>query len=484
LISPEFFSMSRSPVSAAPQPLAHAFLAAICLTAALGGFLFGYDWVVIGGAKPFYEPFFRIPPNSWLQGFTMSSALFGCLIGAPLSGPASDRLGRRTPLILAATLFTLSALWTALAPDLVSFNLARALGGVGIGLASNISPLYIAEISPSAHRGRFVSLNQLTIVIGILAAQIVNWRIAGFVAEASTPETLRDSWNTQFAWRWMFAAESFPALLFFFLACAIPESPRWLVRSSRLEPARRILERVGGPHYAQAELVQIRASLAAEHAAPPQLRDLADPSLRKVLALGILLAVFQQWCGINVIFNYAQEVFQAAGYTVNDILWNIVITGAVNLLFTLIAIAAVDRLGRRPLMLAGAAGLALIYAVLGLGYFLHSRGPHMVALVVAAIACYAMSLAPVTWVVIAEIFPNRIRGTAMSVAVFALWMACTALTFSFPLLNRFLGPHGAFWLYGAVCLAGLLFLSRHLPETKNRSLEQIEQMLIRSYRKN
>ncbi len=454
------------------------FLWRICVVAAMGGLLFGYDWVVIGGAKPFYEPHFDITAHPVLQGWAMSSALIGCLVGALISGALTDRFGRKRLLILAGFMFTLSAIGTAAAWNFTWFNVFRVVGGVGIGLASNLSPMFIAEIAPARMRGRFVSINQLTIVIGILAAQIVNWLIAAPVPDDATIEFIRASWNGQFGWRWMFAAETVPAAAFFVLMFFVPESPRWLIKYGRLEQARQVLARVGGVAYADIEVRDIRATLAQDEIAQVHFRDLLEPRLLRIVGLGVFLAVFQQWCGINVIFNYAQEIFSAAGYGVSGIMLNIVITGVVNLAFTFVAIAAVDRFGRRGLMLIGSGGLAGIYAVLGAGFYMQSQGVHMLVLVVIAIACYAMSLAPVTWVVISEIFPNRIRGAAMSVAVTSLWIGCTGLTFLFPILNRAFGAHGTFWIYGAICVLGFVFICRKLPETKGKSLETIERELI------
>ena len=446
------------------------FLWLICIVAAMGGLLFGYDWVVIGGAKPFYEPFFDLTDSPFLQGWAMSSALVGCLVGAVISGLLSDKFGRKRLLITAGLLFTFSAIGTSLACDFTWFNIFRWIGGVGIGLASSLSPMYIAEISPAEMRGRFVSINQLTIVIGILAAQIVNWMIAEAGPNDATVQFIHESWNGQYGWRWMFGSETIPAFGFFLLMFFVPESPRWLVKRGRGEQARRILARIGGEAYARAEVADIQDTLASEEIARVNFKDLLEPKLRKVVALGVILAVFQQWCGINVIFNYAQEIFTAAGYGVSDIMFSIVVTGIVNLVFTFIAIYTVDRFGRRVLM--------LIYAVLGVCYYVESQGIHMLILIVSAIACYAMSLAPVTWVVISEIFPNRIRGAAMSIAVFWLWVGCTALTYTFPFLNRGLGVHGAFWLYGAICALGFIYIFRNLPETKGKSLEAIERELL------
>jgi sugar porter (SP) family MFS transporter len=456
-----------------------AFLWLVCLVAAMGGLLFGYDWVVIGGAKAFYEPFFRITDQTrLLRGWAQSSALVGCLIGAVVSGIISDKSGRKRLLILSGLLFTVSAIGTAFAWNFLFFNVFRIIGGIGIGLASNLSPMYIAEISPAAMRGRFVSINQLTIVIGILAAQIVNWLIAQPVPKGAGADYILSSWNGQYGWRWMFGAETIPALVFFLLMFFVPESPRWLLKYGKTSQATRILERLGGEQYAAIEVADIRKTLASEEIARVNFRDLAEPKLSKIVLLGVFLAVFQQWCGINVIFNYAQEVFAAAGYGVSDILFTIVITGVVNLVFTFVAIYTVDRFGRRILMLIGAGGLAGIYAVLGAGYYFRSTGIHMLILVVSAIGCYAMSLAPITWVVISEIFPNRIRGAAMSVAVFSLWVGCASLTLTFPYLKAGLGAHGAFWLYGVICVIGFIVIAAKLPETKGKSLEDIERELV------
>ena len=462
--------------------LAHynfAYLWRICLVAAMGGLLFGYDWVVIGGAKPFYEPFFNITDSTpFLRGFAQSSALFGCLIGAVLSGVLTDKFGRKRLLILSGLLFTVSAVGTGFAWDFTSFLVFRVIGGLGIGLASNLSPMYIAEISPAELRGRFVSINQLTIVIGILAAQVANLFIAQPVPEEATTQFILDSWNGQYGWRWMFGAETVPAFAFFALMFFIPESPRWLVKYGRDSLAEKILTRLGGAEYAQEQTQDIKNTLASEEIAKVNFKDLLEPKMTKIITLGVFLAVFQQWCGINVIFNYAQEVFEAAGYGVSDMLFSVVISGIVNLVATFVAIYTVDRIGRKVLMLIGAGGLAGIYAILGTGYFMESKGIHMLILIIVAIGCYAMSLAPVTWVLISEIFPNRIRGAAMSIAVFSLWVACTVLTLTFPYLKNALGAHGAFWTFGGICVFGFIFMYRYLPETKGKSLEDIERQLV------
>jgi len=447
------------------------------MVSAMGGLLFGYDWVVIGGAKPFYEKFFDITQSPNLQGWAMSCALIGCLLGAITSGAFSDQFGRKKLLIFSALLFTLSAIGTGASNAFTPFIFYRILGGIGIGLASNLSPMYIAEISPAAMRGKFVSLNQLTIVIGILLAQIANWQIAEPVALNASDAEILASWNGQMAWRWMFWAETIPAGLFFLLMFFVPESPRWLAKNGNEIKVLTILGHIGGTEYAQTEFNSIRESMGT-YSGKVNFKDLLAPGMKKILLIGIVLAAFQQWCGINVIFNYAEEVFAAAGYGVSDILFNIVVTGSVNLVFTFVAIYTVDKLGRRALMLLGAGGLAGIYAFMGAAYYFQITDWPLLLLVVIGIACYAMSLAPVTWVVLSEIFPNRIRGAAMAVATVSLWLASFLLTYTFPLLNNAFGAHGTFWLYGIICVAGLTFIYKKLPETKGKTLEEIEHKMI------
>jgi len=323
-------------------------------------------------------------------------------------------------------------------------------------------------------RGRLISLNQLTIVVGILVAQLTNWALVRGLPAGATDEFIRTSWFGTEGWRWMFGLTAVPSLLFLVGMSLVPESPRWLVGKGRVEQARATLARIGGAGYADSAVGEIVASSGADRDRGARLAPMLEPRMRGVLVLGIVLAVFQQWCGINVIFNYAEEIFRAAGYDISTVLKNIAWTGSVNLVFTFVALGAVDRRGRRPLMLAGAGGLALIYAALGACYAKGVQGLPMLLLVLAAIGCYAMSLAPVTWVIVSEIFPNRIRGAAMSTAVAALWVACFILTYTFPLLNARLGPAGTFWLYSSVCLAGFIFILLKLPETKGRTLEQLE----------
>lgn len=443
------------------------FIYFICLVSAMGGLLFGYDWVVIGGAKIFYEQFFDIAGDPGMQGLAMSIALAGCLIGALTAGMLADKLGRKPLLLLSALIFVLTAYGTGAFSNFHLFLLARFCGGIAIGIASGLSPMYIAEVAPTHIRGKLVSLNQLTIVIGILAAQIVNWLLL-------SDDT---AWNVAMAWRWMFWAAAFPALAFLVLAAFIPESPRWLAMTGQRERALETLARIGGNDYARNELNTLQTDMQRKQT-QGGLALLFSKPYRRVLTLGIIVAMFQQWCGTNVIFNYAQEIFQSAGYDVDNTFINIVVTGIANLIFTFVAIYTVDRLGRRALMLLGAGGLAGIYLILGTCYYFEVSGIFMVVLVVAAIACYAMTLGPVTWVLLSEIFPNKVRGVAVATGTFALWVASFILTYTFPFLNKALGTAGTFWIYTAICAAGLVFFLFRMPETKGKSLEQLEKEMV------
>ena len=414
----------------------------------MGGLLFGYDWVVIGGAKPFYELYFGIGNSPVMQGVAMTTALIGCLVGAMVAGWAADKYGRKPLLMVSAVLFTVSAIGTGLFSDFTLFNIARFIGGVGIGVASALAPMYIAEVSPTEIRGRMVSLNQMTIVLGILAAQIVNMLLA-----RDTSIAAEQAWNVEWGWRWMFWAETLPAALFLVMVFAIPESPVYL---------------------------KLKVATKSQHTKQEAgLRELFQSKYSRVLLLGLVIAVFQQWCGTNVIFNYAQEIFVGAGFDVDGMFINIVITGIANVIFTIVALYTIEKWGRRTLMLLGAGGLGLIYLTLGTCYFFEVKGVLMVALVVAAISVYAMTLAPVTWTLLAEIFPNRVRGIAMATCTFALWVGCCTLTFSFPSMNAALGSSGSFWIYSAICICAFAFLWRRCPETKGKSLEELERELVK-----
>jgi SP family xylose:H+ symportor-like MFS transporter len=459
-----------TPTTVSDAELRTRYLWMIASIAALGGLLFGYDWVVIGGARPFYEAYFHLTTPAAV-GWANSCALLGCFLGSLTAGTLSDRLGRKKVLLLSAFLFALSSVLTGWAMSFPFFIVWRIAGGVAIGLASNVSPTYIAEISPAAWRGRLVSLNQLALVIGIVAAQVVNWRIAAHVSGAATISAA--SWNAQFGWRWMFTAVAVPAVVFLVLTPFIPESPRWLSGSGEDKKALDVLSSIGGQRYAEAELASIRHSLRSSGQAGSWSALFARP-LRALLLIGVSLAVLQQWCGINIIFNYAAEIYRSAGYGISDVMFNIVITGTVNLVFTILAMLLIDSVGRRGLMLFGCVGIGVSHLLACLAYRAGAQGFWVLMLTLTAIACYAVSLAPVTWVLITELFPNNVRATAVSISVAALWISSFALTYTFPFLTAAFSTSGTFLLYGAVCMVGFLFVYLCVPEMKGQSLEQME----------
>ena len=471
--------VSREASSSTHAPRATGYVWGIAVIAALGGLLFGYDWVVIGGARQFFEIYFHLN-NAAAVGWANSCALVGCFAGSLIAGTLGNRYGRRPVLLISAVLFAVSSVLTGWAFSFSMFIVWRIVGGVAIGLSSNISPLYIAEVSPASHRGRLVSLNQFAVVIGILLAQIVNWQVAAPVPEHSSAQALLTSWNVQFGWRWMFTAVAIPALIFLAASFAIPESPRWLLLRGGAEQALRTLRKIGGTdEYASAEFLAISVALRDEETRTANWLGLLQPGVRTVLMIGIVLAVLQQWSGINILFNYAEEVFRSAGLGVNHIFLDIVVTGAINLIFTLIAMAVVDRLGRRPLMLVGCIGIGVSHLLAGLAYHTGQKGMRVLILTLCAIACYAMTLAPLTWVLISEIFPNRLRSLGVSAAVSALWISSFVLTYSFPFIDRTLGDAGTFFTYGGICLAGAIFVFFWVPETKGQSLEELEVDAVR-----
>jgi sugar porter (SP) family MFS transporter len=452
--------------ASAPEQGRITYVMTLTLIAALGGLLFGYDTAVISGAIGFLRTHFGLSAAE--TGWAASSALVGCILGAGMAGKISDTFGRRRALMLAAVLFTVSGVWSALPATITEFNIARILGGVGIGMASLLSPLYISEISPAAIRGRLVSYNQLAIVGGILVVYFANYFIAGLGDEA---------WNTALGWRWMFGSEAIPAAIFFFTLFAIPESPRWLVKQNQPERAEAVLTRIGGSTQAAAELRAIRETI---HEEAGKLGDLFRPPLRRAMIIGIILAVLQQITGINVFMYYAPEIFKGLGAGTDIALLQTVIIGLFNVTFTLLAIRTVDRLGRKPLLIIGAAGMGISLTGLGIAAAIGSTAAWVLVFILGYIACFAMSLGPVVWVVIAEIFPTKIRGRAMGIATLLLWTANYVISQTFPIINE--DPwlvatfHHAFpfWLYAAFCVIMVLFVRRVVPETKGKSLEEIE----------
>ncbi|MDQ3682410.1 MAG: sugar porter family MFS transporter [Bacteroidota bacterium] len=432
------------------------YLLLIAFSAAMGGYLFGFDFAVISGALPFLREQFGL--TEYWEGFATGSLALGAIIGCVLAGKLADVYGRKKTLLCAALIFMVSSLGMAFSPNLSFFIAARFIAGAGVGMASMISPMYIAEVSPAKYRGRMVAVNQLTIVIGILLTNLINY-------------SLRN--NGDDAWRWMFGLGVIPSAVFVLGVFILPESPYWLIQKKEETKALNVLKKTAGTEYADETLSAIKNSFT-EHK-KTKLAELFQKQWIPFVIIGVVLAVFQQFCGINVVFNYTSNIFEAIGANKDDQLLQTVFIGVVNLLFTLLAMALVDKLGRKPLMLIGSIGLAVLYIATAL--LLQSKSASVAYVLLTAIGVYAVSLAPVTWVLIAEIFPSRIRSAGISFSVLCLWAAYFILTFTFPVLAKNVGMHNTFFIYSFICVVGFIFIIRKVPETKGKSLEQIEQEL-------
>jgi sugar porter (SP) family MFS transporter len=443
----------------------------VCIVAAIGGLLFGYDTAVISGAIGFLKTLFGLDAK-W-TGWAASSALVGCVIGVAFAGVLSDWLGRKKTLIAAGILFLVSAIGTALSRNLAEFIIYRVVGGVGVGAASITSPMYIAEMTPARIRGRMVSVNQFAIVSGILLVYFVNYFIAQMGDEA---------WNIRLGWRWMFGSGALPALLLVALLLLVPESPRWLTKQGREGEAARILAKVDGQRHAETEMAAIRDAIAHESGSVVQL---FQPGMRIVLVIGVVLAVLQQVTGINVFLYYGPEIFKKLGTGTNAALLQTIVVGAVNLTFTIIAIWTVDRLGRKPLMLIGAGGMGVSLLSMGLATFYQKTEMWVLVFILGYIASFALSVGPVTWVILSEIFPTRIRGRAMAIAAFCLWSANYVVSQTFPMMNENkwlvekFNRAFPFWVYGGLCAVLVVFVLLFVPETKGKTLEEIEKHWMR-----
>ena len=441
-----------------PTPRSHYSLG-ISFISALGGYLFGFDFAVISGALPLLRDVFGL--TAWWEGFMTGSLALGCMVGCVVAGKLADQNGRRPALMVAAGIFAVSSIGMAMAGSLSLFMVSRFVAGIGVGMASMLSPMYIAEVSPAHIRGRNVAINQLTIVIGILITNLVNYGLAD---------------NGPDAWRLMFGLGVVPSVAFLVGVFWLPESPRWLIQRGETARGTAILQRIGGTEFAEKTVVDIHVSSADQ--SKVALSELFQPGIRTAVFVGIGLAVFQQLCGINVVFNYTSTIFETVGANLDRQLFETVAIGIVNLVFTVVAMWQVDKLGRKPLMLFGALGLTVLYIIIAM-LLQNSASPGVLSIfVLLAIATYATSLAPVTWVLISEIFPNRVRGLASSVAILALWGAYFVLVFTFPILAETLGTYGPFWLYAVLCLVGFVFVLRNVRETKGKTLEEMEAVLV------
>lgn len=461
-----------------------SYLLKLTIVATLGGLLFGYDTAVISGTVGSLESFFVLPfglgemeANARL-GFVVSSALIGCVIGGILGGVISKKLGRKKGLILAAVLFLLSALGSAM-PEMFLrsigdadhtfiyiFIFYRIIGGIGVGLASMLSPLYIAEIAPAKIRGKLVSMNQFAIIFGMLIVYFVNYYIS---------RQGDDSWLNSVGWRWMFASETIPAALFLFMLFFVPDTPRSLVLKSKPEKALEVLTKVNGFDEAKKILVDIQNTVVSHSG---KLFSFGTT----VIVIGILLSVFQQFVGINVVLYYAPEIFKSMGSGTDVALLQTIIVGAVNLLFTVLAIMTVDKYGRKPLMIIGALGMAVSMFALGTTFFTETIGIAALVFMLIYVASFAMSWGPVCWVLLSEIFPNKIRGRALAVAVAAQWISNYVVSWTFPMMdkNTYLLEkfnHGfAYWIYGVMGLLAMFLVWKFVPETKGKTLEEMEEI--------
>jgi len=431
------------------------YVVLISMVAAFGGLLFGFDTAVISGVIPYIEKYFVLSGTQ--TGWIVSSLLFGCIIGVLFTGAPSDRFGRKVVLSSAALLFFISAIGAALAQSTLILILFRLIGGVAVGSASVISPMYIAEISPAKKRGRLVALNQLTIVIGILLAFISNSLIAG---------------HGENSWRWMLCVMALPAILLFIALYFIPESPRWLMQKSNSKEAFRVLQIINGTDIAKMEIAAMEQPLNADLSTT--FKDVFSPKHRKVIFIGIGLCVFQQFTGINIIMYYAPLIFEKAGLSINAAIFQTVSIGLINLIFTIIAMRLIDRIGRKPLLLIGSFVMAIALFMLSWTFFNTAVSSFLrIVFILVFIGAFALTWGPVMWVLVSEIFPNRVRGKAMSVAVVFLWASNFLITLLFPIFLEKIGGGNTFVFYGIIVALSFIFTLKYVPETKGKELEEI-----------
>ena len=434
-------------------------LGLVTFVASLGGFLFGFDMAVISGVLPFVEKQFALSPGQ--EGWFVSVALIGCIIGVALSGELSDRLGRRKPLLLSGSLFFISALGCAFLPSLSWVMFSRLLGGIGIGIASNVVPLYISEIAPAKIRGRLVTFYQFALTFGILVAYLSNAGLVHYAINFTSGDLFQHE-----IWRVMFGVGAIPALFFLIGLLVVPESPRWLIQNGRVAEGKDIISRISGADAGSMELTPQKEG---------SYKELFAPGMRKALLIGVLLPLFSQFSGINAIIYYGPTILSNAGVSLSNSLISQIIFGFANMLFTLIAIWKVDSWGRRPLYLWGTAGAAITLFLTGVCFFAGgTTSIWLLVCVLGFLACFAFSIGPLKFVVASEIFPSAIRGRALAISIMTMWVADTIVGQLTPIMLKGFGSAGTFWVFSFFCVVAFIVVYKLLPETKGQSLEHIE----------
>ena len=454
-------SVNNSTDFTSPVKYKSSYIYPICIVVALGGVLFGFDLVIISGTVPFFTEVFHL--NEFSTGWAVGCLNIGAALGALIAGKLSAAIGRKKLLLICAFLFALTGLATGWAPNFTLFIIARLLSGVAVGVAAMVCPVYIAEIAPASLRGRLVTFYQLAITTGLLLAYLSNYLL------------LNTGENN---WRWMFSSQTIPSLLFFFGLFFVPESPRWLIKKNKVEEANDILQKIGGNDYAANEVNNICKSFL--HEVKENIRDLFKKDVRHIIIIGVTVAFFSQADGQNSLFSYAPEIFKQAGMAKDAAFLQSVIIGIINFIFTFIAIIFIDKIGRRKLLLAGSLLLCLDALALAVCFYTGAPGYFTLIFVLSFIAIFAATLGPVTWVILSELFPNRIRSSAMGLSTLVLWIANFVTTASFPILKTHFGLHVTFAIHAGICLIYFLFVKARIPETKGKSLEEIELQLTKS----
>ncbi len=449
------------------------YVTLISLTIGLGGFLFGFDTAVISGAINFLRTQFHL--SAPMEGWLMSSALLGCVFGAAVSGYLADKYGRKLILLVSSILFIVSAFSCAISVDTTQLIIARIIGGIGVGFAAMVAPMFISELAPPQLRGRLVSLYQLSITLGILCSYLSNSFLLHYGVRnvSETTDSFMHFYLVAEVWRGMLGSNVVPALLFFLFLLFVPESPRWLVKMGNTDEAGRILERVNGKNVAESELAEIEKTISGESGSFSQLMQ---PAIRIALIIGIALPFLSQLAGITTVMYYAPAIFEKAGLKANDAMGSAAIIGFFNMIFTVVAIWKVDKWGRKPLLIWGFIGLAAALFLIGFTFNQqNTQGPFILGAFIFYIAVFAATLGPGVWIVISEIYPTKIRGRAMSLATLSLFMGSTFVTQTYPILRNSIGIGNVFLLYGLIMLPAAFFVKKFVPETKGKSLEEIEQ---------